>query len=303
MIFAETHVVFRSPGHYDDVLHVDVRPTDLRRSSVRIAFRIRRESDDRLIAEGWGTLVGFDYATQRAARLPEQLVDALRADGAQESTPDLGGFAHGLVSRLAGMTAAAPIRITEFTDPGCPWAWNAEPVRARIDYLYGEFIEWRVRLVGLSESPRPWRTATTRRRWPTTKRIWHASSACRSTPARGPTAARRCPPVARLLRAKVHRPEVTRRDPAPAAGAQLARRAARRSRPRCTVSRRTPAWTSPSSTAGWRTRRWRSGCAATWPWLASRCRPRGPWTTSSRTGPAVAATPARATRSSAPRTA
>jgi predicted DsbA family dithiol-disulfide isomerase len=43
------------------------------------------------------------------------------------------------------------VRITEFTDPGCPWAWSAEPARARIDYLYGERIEWRVRLVGLRD--------------------------------------------------------------------------------------------------------------------------------------------------------
>jgi predicted DsbA family dithiol-disulfide isomerase len=46
------------------------------------------------------------------------------------------------------------LRITEFTDPGCPWAWNAEPVRARIDYLYGDDVEWRVRLVGLSDRRR-----------------------------------------------------------------------------------------------------------------------------------------------------
>lgn len=82
VIFAETHVVFRAPGHYGDVLRVDVRPTDLRRSSVRIAFRIVREGDGRTIADGWGTLVGFDYREQRAARLPERLVEALRADGA-----------------------------------------------------------------------------------------------------------------------------------------------------------------------------------------------------------------------------
>lgn len=80
VIFAETHVVFRAPGHYDDVLRVDVRPTELRRSSVKIAFRITRESDERLIAEGWGTLVGFDYGTQRAARLPQRLTEALQAD-------------------------------------------------------------------------------------------------------------------------------------------------------------------------------------------------------------------------------
>jgi predicted DsbA family dithiol-disulfide isomerase len=45
------------------------------------------------------------------------------------------------------------IRITEFTDPGCPWAWSAEPFRRRIDWLYGDQVEWRVHMVGLSESP------------------------------------------------------------------------------------------------------------------------------------------------------
>jgi predicted DsbA family dithiol-disulfide isomerase len=47
----------------------------------------------------------------------------------------------------------ADIRINEFTDPGCPWAWSAEPFRRRLDWLYGDRIDWRVRLVGLSESP------------------------------------------------------------------------------------------------------------------------------------------------------
>jgi predicted DsbA family dithiol-disulfide isomerase len=45
------------------------------------------------------------------------------------------------------------VRIVEFTDPGCPWAWSAEPVRRRIDWLYSDRIEWRLRMVGLSESP------------------------------------------------------------------------------------------------------------------------------------------------------
>jgi predicted DsbA family dithiol-disulfide isomerase len=47
----------------------------------------------------------------------------------------------------------ADIRINEFTDPGCPWAWSAEPFRWRIDWLYGDRVEWRVHVVGLSESP------------------------------------------------------------------------------------------------------------------------------------------------------
>jgi predicted DsbA family dithiol-disulfide isomerase len=46
----------------------------------------------------------------------------------------------------------AAITITEFTDPGCPWAYSAEPARLRIAWLYGEHIDWRLRMVGLSES-------------------------------------------------------------------------------------------------------------------------------------------------------
>ena len=36
---------------------------------------MRVESDDRLVADGWGTLVGYDYETGRAQPIP----DAFRA--------------------------------------------------------------------------------------------------------------------------------------------------------------------------------------------------------------------------------
>ncbi|MGI8922163.1 MAG: DsbA family oxidoreductase [Solirubrobacteraceae bacterium] len=48
----------------------------------------------------------------------------------------------------------ADLQIAEFTDPGCPFAWSAEPMRRRLDWLYGEQLDWRLRMVGLSESPR-----------------------------------------------------------------------------------------------------------------------------------------------------
>lgn len=47
----------------------------------------------------------------------------------------------------------ADVRITEFTDPGCPWAYSAEPVRRRLDWLYGDQVEWDVRMVVLADSP------------------------------------------------------------------------------------------------------------------------------------------------------
>src|SRR5215210_206078 len=47
----------------------------------------------------------------------------------------------------------ADVCITEYTDPGCPWAYSAEPFRRRLSWLYGDRLEWRARLVGLAESP------------------------------------------------------------------------------------------------------------------------------------------------------
>lgn len=47
----------------------------------------------------------------------------------------------------------ANVRITEYTDPGCPWAYSAEPIRRRLDWLYGEQVRWEVRMVVLAESP------------------------------------------------------------------------------------------------------------------------------------------------------
>jgi predicted DsbA family dithiol-disulfide isomerase len=45
------------------------------------------------------------------------------------------------------------VDIIEFTDPGCPWAYSAEPHRLRIEWLYGEAISWRKRMVVLARSP------------------------------------------------------------------------------------------------------------------------------------------------------
>ncbi len=47
----------------------------------------------------------------------------------------------------------ADVCITEFTDPGCPWAYSAEPTRRRLDWLYGEQVRWELRMVVLAESP------------------------------------------------------------------------------------------------------------------------------------------------------
>ncbi len=45
----------------------------------------------------------------------------------------------------------AELTITDYTDPGCPFAWSAEPYRWRLQWLYGDQLDWQVRMVGLAE--------------------------------------------------------------------------------------------------------------------------------------------------------
>ena len=41
--------------------------------------------------------------------------------------------------------------VTEFTDPGCPWAWSAEPFRRRLQWLYHGTLDWSRRMVVLAD--------------------------------------------------------------------------------------------------------------------------------------------------------
>ena len=44
------------------------------------------------------------------------------------------------------------ITATHFTDPACPWAYSARPAHARLRWRFGHQVEWRLVLIGLSES-------------------------------------------------------------------------------------------------------------------------------------------------------
>ena len=81
LIFAECHINYRSPGMFGEQIRTHLRPSRLRRSSFRVEFRMVSEADGRLLAEGWGALVGYDYTGGHAAPLADVLVDALRAQG------------------------------------------------------------------------------------------------------------------------------------------------------------------------------------------------------------------------------
>ena len=42
---------------------------------------------------------------------------------------------------------------THFTDPGCPWAYSARPWHAKLEWRFGDQLDWRLVMIGLAESP------------------------------------------------------------------------------------------------------------------------------------------------------
>jgi len=78
MIFAECHINYRAPVHFDEELDVACSVSHIARSSFRIPFAMR--VGERLCAEGYGVLVGFDYATQRATPLPDDFRERLKGE-------------------------------------------------------------------------------------------------------------------------------------------------------------------------------------------------------------------------------
>ena len=71
-IFAECHIAYRSPAHFGEEIRTYIWPAELARSSVKLGFEMRVEADDRLVADGWGTLVGYDYGAGRAQPIPDE---------------------------------------------------------------------------------------------------------------------------------------------------------------------------------------------------------------------------------------
>ena len=85
LIFAECHIAYRAPAFYAEEIRTTVSPTTLRRSSFRLAFRMESGKDGRLLAEGWGALVGYDYVAGKPTPLPDKLTEALQGEGATEA--------------------------------------------------------------------------------------------------------------------------------------------------------------------------------------------------------------------------
>jgi acyl-CoA thioester hydrolase len=77
LIFAECHINYRSPVYFDEEVAVECGIGEVRRSAFRIDFTMR--VGERVAADGYGWLVGFDYAVERSAPLPDRFKTLLQA--------------------------------------------------------------------------------------------------------------------------------------------------------------------------------------------------------------------------------
>jgi len=75
----EAHCTFHAPARFEDLLHIDVWPEHVGRSSVRYRFRFYK--DDQLLAEGTMTSVCCRFGPQgpQAVPVPEPLRSQLLA--------------------------------------------------------------------------------------------------------------------------------------------------------------------------------------------------------------------------------
>ena len=77
LIFAECHINYRSPVYFDEEVAVECSIGEVRRSAFQVKFAMRVE--ERLAADGYGWLVGFDYGADRSRPLPDSFREVLDA--------------------------------------------------------------------------------------------------------------------------------------------------------------------------------------------------------------------------------
>jgi acyl-CoA thioester hydrolase len=76
VIFAECHINYRSPVYFDEEVAIECAIGEVRRSAFQVLFTMRVAG--RVAADGYGWLVGFDYAAEKAAPLPDELKKVLQ---------------------------------------------------------------------------------------------------------------------------------------------------------------------------------------------------------------------------------
>jgi acyl-CoA thioester hydrolase len=75
LIFAECHIDYRSPVYFDEEVGIECSIGEVRRSAFQVLFTMR--VGERVAADGYGWLVGFDYGAEKSTQLPDSFREVL----------------------------------------------------------------------------------------------------------------------------------------------------------------------------------------------------------------------------------
>ncbi len=91
-LLVDVGATYKAPVGFWDVLTVRCRVTRLGRSSIRTSYQVTAAPDDRLIVEGFETLVWFDPSTNKAVPIPQDIRRRIETfEGQRLAAADAGG--------------------------------------------------------------------------------------------------------------------------------------------------------------------------------------------------------------------
>ena len=67
----ESFVQYKAEAFMGEILTITVVPQEAGKLKFKLAFKIERDKDNKLIAQGYTEHAGFDYTARRLAKIPE----------------------------------------------------------------------------------------------------------------------------------------------------------------------------------------------------------------------------------------
>ena len=83
-IMSESHVEYKKPARFDQMIRMNVRCEWVKRSSFQFGYELRDLTTDDLIATGYTVHVTLDRRTQKSCALPAHILERIIAFEQQE---------------------------------------------------------------------------------------------------------------------------------------------------------------------------------------------------------------------------
>lgn len=77
-ILASTSCNYRAPVLYPDTVHIATRTRDLQAKRVTMEYVVFSEQQQKVVADGEGLIVYYDFAVGRSAEIPEHIANEIK---------------------------------------------------------------------------------------------------------------------------------------------------------------------------------------------------------------------------------